>query len=259
MTDIGEAIAVIVATPDSDEPCWACKKEPETQLQNNLNESPSSIGEPENQLHNDSSELGKSLGFRPTWTIQVAESAAPGAEPISAEVTAAAHHLIPGNASLKKCPQILDLIEASRDKIRSDIGYNVNSEQNGVWLPGSYGVNPDSVFKKKWSAFTNQQEYAFKAMDRANAQFHDAHPEYSRQVIRALRSLADKITLTAPEKCGICGEKTEDKARPPYGLVGRLNQISSMHRRFLRGPMRKWPIQSGYFTSRWSGLRKNSL
>jgi len=258
MTDIGETIAVIVATPDNNEPCWACKKEPEAQVQNNLNESPSSLGESENQLHNDSSELGKNLGFRPTWTIQVAESLAPGAELISAEVTAAAHHLIPGNASLKECPQILDLIESSRGKIRSDIGYNVNSEQNGVWLPGSYGVNPDSVFKKKWSSYTNQREYAFKAMDRANAQFHDAHPKYSRQVLRTLRSLADKITLTAPEKCGICGEKTQDKARPPYGLVGRLNKISSMHRGFLRGPMRKWPTQSGYFTSSWSGIRKYS-
>jgi hypothetical protein len=92
-------------------------------------------------------------------------------------------------------------------------------------------------------------------MEKAGAQFHDAHPVYSDLVCRSLRSLANKIKLTAPDKCGICGKKTEDKARPPYGLVGRLNRLSSLHRKFLRGPTRKWPVATGYFTSRWSVLK----
>lgn len=254
---VGEAVE-LPAGPDPDEPCWACEEKPkEPKVKNDLDESPSSLGPPENDLANDSSTLGKNVGFRPEWNISVArETDAAGSKiMIQCTVTPAAHHLIPGNASLKRCPSLLDLMDAGRGKITSDIGYDVNSAQNGIWLPGSYGVTEVSDFEQKWSAYSFQLEYAFAAMAAAGAQFHDAHPTYSKLLIRSLRSLADKITLKAPEKCGICGKETEDKARPPYGLVGRLNRLSSLHRRFLRGPTRKWPVATGYFTSRWAVLK----
>jgi hypothetical protein len=253
--EIGESIAVSVATQGEDD-CWACKEEPEQQRQNDLVESPSSVGAPmpENDLHNDSSTLGTNLGFRPTWRIG-AKDKVNGTEIVrNCEVTPGAHHLIPGNASLAQVPSILKLMEKSRGQIRSDIGYDVNSQQNGIWLPANYAVREDSAFGVKWSKYGFQNEYAIAAMKRAGAQFHDAHPTYSGKVKVTLRALADKINLKKPEKCAICDKEISDKARPPYGLVGRLNQVSRQHRGFLAGPVRKWPISSGYFTSSRSAL-----
>jgi hypothetical protein len=254
--EIAEPIAALVATPDEKEKCWACEQDPPDERHNSLDESPSSIGDPENDLHNDSSTLGKNLGFRPSWTISVPDSQGGEAVTRTCEVLPGAHHLIPGNASLKKVPSILDLMESSRGKIQSDIGYDVNSAQNGVWLPANYGVNINSAFGKKWSQYQHQNDYAIAAMKRAGAQFHDAHPEYSDKVKTTLRALADKINLKKPEVCAICGKQISDKSRPPYGLVGRLNRVSRQHHRFLAGPVRKWPVDSGYFTSSRSALMK---
>jgi len=249
--EIGEAVAVTVASTDGEDDCWACgeplKEDP---TPNDLAEAPDSIGKPENGIDNDSSKLGKNLGFRPQWQIAVPDDDGLGA-PVTrdVEVVPGAHHLIPGNASLMKCPSILDLMEKSRGKISDDIGYDVNSAKNGIWLPANYGVRPDSVFGKKWGSYKHKSAYAIAAMKRAGAQFHDAHPDYSRKVLNTLRSLADKITLHSPENCGICKKQIQDKARPPYGLVGRLDKVSRQHRRFLSGPAQRWPIASGYFTS----------
>lgn len=254
--EIGESIAVAVATPDQDEPCWACKEQPKGDLSNKLTEDPSSIGEPENQLTNDSSELGKSLGHRPTWQINVPDKVDGQIIKRQCTVVPAAHHLIPGNASLKKVPSIMDLIDSGRGKIQSDIGYDVNGQPNGIWLPANYGVRAESEFGRKWSQYGHQNEYAIAAMKKAGAQFHDAHPEYSGKVKTTLRALADKINLKKPEHCGICDAEISDKARPPYGLVGRLNRTSRQHRNFLAGPTRKWPLGSGYFTSSRSALMK---
>jgi hypothetical protein len=247
---------VLVAVPDENEKCWACQEEPADDLHNSLDESPDSVGDPENDIHNDSSTLGKNLGFRPTWSISVPDMENGKEIKRDCDVVPGAHHLIPGNASLKKVGSILDLMEASRGKIRSDIGYDVNSAQNGIWLPANYGVNATSAFGKKWSLYKYQDVYAKAAMKRAGAQFHDAHPEYSDKVKATLRSLADKMNLRKPETCEICGNQISDKARPPYGLVGRLNRVSRQHRTFLSGPVHKWPISSGYYTSSRSALMK---
>lgn len=255
---IGEAIAVTISTPDQDEPCWACKQEPEVVKDNLLVEEPSSLGEHENDLHNDSSKLGESLGFRPEWHVTVPDPLNDGKTTVRALVTPAAHHLIPGNASLKQAVSLLPFIAKSKGKITSDIGYNVNSAKNGVWLPGSYGVKKDSTFQTRWSQYEFQGDYAFAAMNAAKAQFHDSHPEYSSKVLDVLDKLAAKMKLHAPDLCGICKEKVADKSRPPYGLVGRLDRVSGMHKKFLRGPDRKWPVTTGYFTSAWSGIKKSS-
>lgn len=257
--EIGESIAVLVTTPEGKEKCWACEADPPPARHNDLDESPSSVGEPENQLTNDSSKLGLKLGHRPEWKINVPDVGDSG--PIVREclVVPAAHHLIPGNASLNEVPSILDLIDASRGKVDSDIGYDVNAAQNGVWLPANYGVRLESSFGKRWRAYSFKDDYAKAAMKRAGAQFHDSHPEYSGNVKTTLRKIADKINLHKPEKCGICGKTISDKSRPPYGLVGRLNAVSRQHRRFLSGPVRKWPVgDAGYRTSGRSLLMVNA-
>lgn len=256
---LGEAIAVMVATPDEGA-CWACEAPPpEDPKPNDLAEDPDSASAAENNLHNDSSKLGRNLGRRPSWNITVSDrDASGGTVTRSVTVVPGAHHLIPGNASLKKTPSLLALMEKQKGKVREDIGYDVNGAKNGIWLPANYGVRSDSEFGKAWSAYGFQNDYALAAMKRAGAQFHDAHPDYSRNVQRTLRALADKIKLQAPEKCGICEKEISDKARPPYGLVGRLDGVSRQHRAFLAGPVRKWPLASGYYTSARSALMKGT-
>ena len=252
--EIGEPVGVVVAALSPDEKCWACQSDPPEERSNDLDEDPDSIGEPENKLKNDSSKLGLNLGHPPKWTISVPDVDNGTKIMRSCEVLPAAHHLIPGNASLKNVPKMLDLIDAGRGKIQADIGYDINAEQNGIWLPANYGVRKDSEFGKKWSAYAFQDDYARAAMKRAGAQFHDAHPDYSDNVIRTLRSIADKVALKKPQKCGVCDKEISEEARPPYGLVGRLNAVSRMHRQFLAGPVRKWPLESGYRTSKRSAL-----
>lgn len=247
---VGETIAVIVFSKGKED-CWYCKEKPEKDdLQNQLVEAPSSIGKKENDLKNDSSELGKALGFRPMWSIKTPHTDK------KVYVIAAAHHLIPGNASLKRATTLLKYIEKAKGKISGDIGYDVNSRKNGVWLPGSYAVREKSTLKIKWSRYRFQDEYAIRAMKVHNAQFHDSHPDYSKNVLKTLRKIAAKIVTRGPEKCPVCGKTLEDKSRPPYGLVGRLDAVSRSNRKFLVGPAHKWPVISGYFTSKRSKLMK---
>lgn len=246
---VGEKIAVIVFSKDK-EACWYCKEEKpkKDDLKNKLMDNPSSIGKKENDLKNDSSDLGKALGFRPVWPIKTPQTDK------ETYVIAAAHHLIPGNASLKRATSLRKYIEEAKGKISGDIGYDVNSRKNGVWLPGSYAVREKLPFGIKWSQYQFQNKYAIRAMKVHNAQFHDSHPDYSKNVLRTLRKIAAKIVTGGSEKCSICGKTLEDKSRPPYGLVGRLDAVSRFHRKFLVGPAHKWPVISGYFTSKRSKL-----
>ncbi|MGD2154638.1 MAG: AHH domain-containing protein, partial [Gemmatimonadales bacterium] len=197
--EIGEAIAVAVMTTPKED-CWFCKEERKADdPKNDLDEDPDSKGKPENQLQNDSSKLGQALGHRPSWSIVVPKMT----EPVG--VVPAAHHLVPGNASLKKVTKLLKYMKAG-EKVSGDIGYDVNSRQNGVWLPGSYGVTEKSALQQKWSAYEYQDLYAVEAMKRARAQFHDSHPTYSEKVKKTLSCIADRIIANHPVKCPGCGK-----------------------------------------------------
>lgn len=248
---IGESIGLLVMTTDK-ENCWFCKEEPkDPNLRTDLDETPSSVGKTENDLGNDSSKLGSALGHKPSWTIKVAETGE------SASVVPAAHHLIPGGGSLNKVPALTAFLKKGA-KIRADVGYDVNCRENGIWLPGSYGVNVNTG-GQKWSNYGPQNDYAVAAMKRAGAQFHDAHPTYNERLKTTLRAIANRMVVNHPVTCPGCGEKVSDKARPPYGIVGRLAAVSRRHRAFLDGPVRNWPLASGYYTSKRSALMNMKL
>jgi hypothetical protein len=68
-------------------------------------------------------------------------------------ITCAAHHLIPAQASLRECKNLLKYMSSKNDggdKLKkqgafnglvwNDIGYDVNGVENGVFLPGLYAV-----------------------------------------------------------------------------------------------------------------------
>jgi len=254
MSQIGEAIAVAAVKKTS--PCWYCEEKPTwPPRKNDENADPqSSEAEdeddvPENDESNESSALGDALGTAPKWKIDCPTTESP------VDVGPAAHHLIPGNASLAKAMKsgLKDYMrEGGEFNLASDIGYNVNNEKNGVWLPGNYGVRPGkNNYKKKWGSQSAafKLDYANRVMKAVKKQFHDAHPKYSKNVLQTLESIAEKLGDLA-EKCPVCGDKF-DKTRPPYGLVGRLDGVSSKHKTMVNSLGRNATkyVRAGYYTS----------
>jgi hypothetical protein len=68
----------------------------------------------------------------------------------------AAHHLIPGNASLgeSRLKKLMTKSSAARiagkaRRIKNHIGYNVNGAHNGAWLPGNYAIRPKKTSLEK--------------------------------------------------------------------------------------------------------------
>ncbi len=229
---IGEAIVATAVSHDPKSKCWYCEESPKEPGKKNDedarpdtsdNESEDTV--PENDVNNKSSTLGVNLGDKPSWTIVCPDTGKDTA------VLAAAHHCIPGNASLKKAKSLHPFMrEGGRLKLSSDIGYGVNHAKNGVWLPGNYGVRVGKEhYKKNWGSYDEpfKNEYAKRAMIKSKLQFHDAHQDYSLNVLNTLEGIAAKLGKPQ-DKCPIC-KKTFDKTQPPYGLVGRLDHVSEKH------------------------------
>ena len=256
MTDIGEAIAIAAVQQNPNEPCWYCEEPPVSDKKNeetadpDTSDSESEDAVPENDDDNDSSELGSSLGSKPSWTIECPDTGA------ATKVLAAAHHCIPGNASLKKAMDnglrnFMD--EGGPMNLASDIGYGVNHQNNGVWLPGNYSVRTGKEhYTKNWSGFAPsfKNEYAKRAMEKCGMQFHDAHRKYNGKVRGTLDSIKSKLGKPK-KKCPVC-EKKFDKTRPPFGLVGRLDFVSGEHRSMInninQSDAKKF-VTAGYYTS----------
>ena len=220
-----ETIAVSAMAPDVDAPCWYCEEEQSAQAETKDDADPDTPQQeeeenvPENRVQNDSSLLGAALGAKPDWNIMC---------PIgncSVQVVPAAHHLIPGNASLKRAAGLRKfMFKNTSHGFDSDIGYDVNSAGNGVWLPGNYGVRAGrDHYSKNWGAQETEtpgfkNHYAGKAMEVAGDHFHDAHPAYSANVLQTLIQIAVRLEQkleTAPDQCPICDNPLANKKRPP--------------------------------------------
>lgn len=169
--------------------------------------------------------------------------------------TVAAHHLIPGNASLynseskikqymiKNEPVEVKSRKGSKTfKIQEHIGYNVNGAHNGVWLPGNYAMNRPRVVERnkkdgtseiEWTAHEAhwQRAYVVAAVKHKKAQFHDTHPKYSEAVLKCLKKMADALNAHQAD-CDLdpCNCKKPEIA-PPYMLIAQLNKLS----KWLRG------------------------
>jgi hypothetical protein len=155
-------------------------------------------------------------------------------------VKANPHHLVPGNESLKKCPQILKWIFEKEGLITNDIGYDVNRAQNGVWLPSNNGMrgNPD------YACETVKITYANAAQPNGGS-FHDRHVDYSKFVKRTLKKIADRmdgIEAQQPD-CEYKTDKQSDgKFNPPWALVHRLDGVS----RKMAGYLQKYNVGHGF-------------
>lgn len=203
--------------------------------------------------------------------------------PVACEVTCAAHHLIPAQASLAKSDILTwmikkgkpgsvkegkNIVKVSGD-VNNNVGYDVNGAENGVWLPGPYWMRgvwtdmpedeEDAAAGKSGNAKVgakfapgSQKEYAIGAMRLCDAQFHDAHPDYSKIVLDALNTIAARYDTVVQTKavCDGCKEKLKKGIPAPYAIVLKLNAISRRMRGFLEGAPSAW--KKAVFTSAWS-------
>lgn len=175
--------------------------------------------------------------------------------------TVAAHHLIPGDASLK--PSTLKALMTKGEtvevtvtggakkskKIRKHIGYNVNGAHNGVWLPGNYYIrgNTSPIANKSWKDLGNDpwcRNYVAAVSMAAGGQIHDAHTKYSTAVETVLNRWA---AILVDHECDKC--KAPD-INPPFEVKARLYALSGfLKTQVTSGPM-AW--KRPWFTSdRW--------
>jgi HNH/ENDO VII superfamily nuclease len=210
---------------------------------------------------NSAGKLGKSLikykSKQPEYMINV--------EGVATElpVQSAAHHLIPGNASLKhktkgEC-KLYKYLHVDGTK-KGNIGYSVNNYENGVWLVGNYGIRKSKGlvnwgssgcgFQSKFN--TEPYEYAKKAIEASQSQFHDAHENYSDNVRLALDAIAEKIGVIDEIWCD---EDKSDRPTDPddlqlVALVNRLNTTSRRLQTLLTKPGENW--KTNFYTSSYS-------
>ncbi|MGH8176797.1 MAG: AHH domain-containing protein [Steroidobacter sp.] len=258
-----ESVAMPSMAVDKTSPCWFCEEESSDTVENKETEDPASpegkSEGAENGEHNDASVLGQNLGSRPSWSIthkvQAEDPMEAGAE---TGIVPAAHHLLPGNASVKKATLLHKyMVWDGKNPLgfKGPIGYDINNAGNGVWLPGNYAVRKETDFGKNWSEFKDpfKDAYARAAMKNAgNLQLHDAHPAYNSNVRNTLLDIAKKLDALWKDrsKCPVCDKDLKDQLTPPYGLVGRLNALSAEHKKALifTAHNRK-AINNGYYTS----------
>ncbi|HEY2377844.1 MAG TPA: hypothetical protein VGH98_17865 [Gemmatimonadaceae bacterium] len=195
--------------------------------------------------------------------------------------TVAAHHLIPGNASLYKDEvKLINYMEDGRTvetaagksyKIEGHIGYDVNGSHNGVWLPGNYAIKaarPERKRKdgavipaqegttpiegKPWSQLYEEWQYQYVAgtCKAGKGQFHDSHEDpYSASVRKNLIKVVTALSTHLDGPCEDCAKK-EKVLPPPHRIKQRLYALSRTLRGFVTGPPQAW-IAPWFTSQRW--------
>jgi hypothetical protein len=186
----------------------------------------------------------------------------------------APHHLIPGNESLKNNPILAYMGDAGsipghyktagvESQVEQGyIGYDVNAATNGVWLPSPYALSNsnkwpadagiDALKKRRRTKDLDEliresekfkMAFAAAAIDDAGdgqLQFHMRHADYSKDVRGILGAMATKLWWLSTKGCPLQREKTKKGEKcdpPPYGLVDRLNVLSSHLRTLVTGAL----------------------
>ena len=264
MTQVGESVSpVVTAESDHDNDCYFCKADQEpAEEENTLDDDPDDdsgfpgLVEEGVKFKNDASALGSALGKTPGK-----RSLSLNGDSFDSSV--AAHHLIPGNAALKNSKFFLEKKYLwTGGKRKGNIGYNVNSEPNGQWLPGNYAQRP---WGKDGAAFAKQTrltpaDYAFASIKKWRAQFHDAHKDYSEHVRLALDAVFNKLNRNESIVCPKAAKKKKgnpEEQSPMYSLVARFHTISGRMKRKLVFPPENW--YRNIFTSRFSLQYMNEI
>jgi hypothetical protein len=273
---VGELVKVAMDAPHVEEGCPFCRPKEEVNETNTLRAHYDEDTEADNDTDNHSGTLGVNCASRPGPNADEVPDIEEGEEAPFMDMDLAgstrrvwhdevytagkipvmygAHHLIPGNDGLAKSDlyQGGHLGPEDNGPDPKNVGYNINSSNNGMWLPGNYAVRGKKGTRQKtWTdtpaAF--QKAYAFVAMLDTKRQFHDAHKDYSDVVRRALSELADLVDEMDKDGCPACGSGSK-KSDPPYHLNSRLNAVSQHLQKVLRRAPRYW--KDPMFTSDWA-------
>ncbi len=256
--ELGEKVSIgeIVSEKHDEETCVFCQAtEPPKEITNELvakrdGDTDEETGDdaPTYEFKNSSDTLGNALGGRPKAKVVRLNNNVFNA-------VVAAHHLIPGNASLKKSKLFTSKRYLWKDgNTKGNIGYNINAKANGVWSPGNYGVRPWGTKGAEFEAKNEgleAKDFAFAAMEAWGVvQFHDAHPKYSIFVRDCLNKVFKKLKASKEIWCHEAKKKETDPAKkaPLYVLVRRLDTISARMKRMLEKPT-NW--KRNIYTSRF--------
>jgi hypothetical protein len=181
----------------------------------------------------------------------------------------AAHHLIPGEASLPES-SLINYVKGGKI-ISSDIGYGVNGRENGIWLPTHHAASqnmPILPYETEQHAYASLTpggspmvgsfvtRYTQAVMEAARCQFHDAHPDYSDFVIKVLNKIQTNLATIKNFNCKKCMDAKQGggKLPPPHRLVFRLNNVSARLATFLVGPAMGWrpPVFTSPHAREWA-------
>lgn len=176
----------------------------------------------------------------------------------------AAHHLIPGVASLENSTLKNYMTQGKtvtanstkgkvKRKISKHIGYNVNGAHNGVWLPGNYAIRRKaSPTSETWSKLYESNRdwctnYVASVSKVGGGQFHDAHTVYSEEVEKILNKMAGILATHVCEECN------SDTINPPFLIKQRLYKLSTNLRTRLTCAPSSWTRP--WFTSdKWRDI-----
>jgi hypothetical protein len=174
--------------------------------------------------------------------------------------TCAAHHLIPGDASLEPSDlktlmtkgasvEVLTTLGPKKKTIRRHIGYNVNGAHNGVWLPGNYYIRAgrSPIPAMSWSDFETHPwclNYVAAASKVAGGQFHDTHTEYSGAVKKLLNKIAQILMIHE------CAECQGSEINPPFAIKQRLYNLSIYFKSQMIAPPGSWK-RPWFASDRW--------
>lgn len=281
MTQLGEAVGVALLT-DATEKCPFKTPQPPSVTEEGEDPAKDDTPAMKEPQENDGGKLGRNVvagssGTKGTWNALGAEppvykkaredfgriglTALVKADGKAYPFTVAAHHCIPGEASLhpsllfekfmKKGGKMqLNTSNGIKEyELVEHIGYNVNGSHNGVWLPGSYAIREDTSFVKgkSWGALSEtgtegiwRISYMAAVVRTAHGQFHDAHTHYNNHVKQMLNKLAFLVGLHIVA-CKECQDR-KDPMPPPYVLKARLYRLSRSLRLQVKAGPHRWKL-----------------
>ena len=270
MTEVCEAVVkVLIEDPDHDpETCCFCQKGEPVERENVFDSHP----DEDDRAHlnpldwvsfkNDAHTLGVNVGTAMLaddgfWVVAKTPTKSKSDTPVTYKtsmattvgalaVGVAAHHLIPGNAALAKCRLYEEGKLGKNGKKTTNIGYDINKAENGIWAPGNYAMRPWGPQGTNFDG--DPAGYAEAAILTVEVQFHDAHPVYSEHVLSALDGIADKLDQNE-QICPSAADQ-DPATRVLITLVARLDFLSGRCRRMVTFPSSRW--KKSMFLSRFS-------
>lgn len=120
---------------------------------------------------------------------------------------------------------------AKKNHVTGQVDLDINAAFNNMWLPSHCAIADWSDIKEKdaWHMHQDPETddpiafklaYAYNAMEEFEVQFHDAHPDYSAEVLEELEKIDFKLTILSKE-C-LLHPNTRSKKNGPFPAPKQL-------------------------------------